>query len=162
MAAVCAATFSSFCAESDSGLAAGSYQIRNCKFDKLLRPENANNADGTPIVLYSAEPWKCMTWKLRPAGNSTFQLQNHFTNKTFETKTNDAQPVIVQAPFDRESSKRPLWSMVKLTGGFYRIVETKSGGVLTGTKGGVTLAPWEEKQEQQWELIETDPAQLTM
>jgi len=35
-------------------------------------------------VLYPAEPWKCMTWKLRPAGESVFHVQNHFTSKTFQ------------------------------------------------------------------------------
>src|SRR5436190_14020625 len=90
-----------------------SYQIRNSKFDQLLRPENANNADGTRIVLYPAEPWKCMTWKLCPAGDSAFQLQNHFTNKTFENKTNDAPSAVVQVPFARDPSKRPTWNVIK-------------------------------------------------
>jgi hypothetical protein len=60
-----------------------SFQIRNKKFGELLRPEAANGADGTRIVLYPAQSWKCMTWKLHPAGESAFQLQNHFTSKTF-------------------------------------------------------------------------------
>src|SRR5512137_396782 len=64
-------------------LEAGTYHVRNQKFKDLLRPENANGADGTRIVLYSAQPWKCMTWRLRPAGTSGFSLQNLFTSKTF-------------------------------------------------------------------------------
>src|SRR5882757_2421452 len=162
LAAVWVVMLPSFSAETDSGLAAGSYQIRNCKFDKLLRPENANNADGTSIVLYPAEPWKCMTWKLRSAGNSTFHLQNHFTSKTFAAKTNDNHLPVVQVPFDRDPSKRPAWDVVKLSNGFFRITDTKTGHALTGSKEAVTLAPWEEKPEQQWDLIATDPAKLTM
>lgn len=65
-----------------------SFQIRNKKFGDLLRPEGANGANGTQIVLYTAEPWKCMTWKLRPAGESVFHVQNHFTSKTFMVNTN--------------------------------------------------------------------------
>src|SRR5262249_22627047 len=72
-------------AESGSaGPTAGkSYQIRNKQFGDLLRPEDANSADGTPIVLYPAQAWKCMTWKLSAAGESQFCLQNRFTSKTF-------------------------------------------------------------------------------
>src|SRR5438067_288718 len=36
---------------------AKSYQIRNVKYADLLRPEDANNANGTRIVLYPAQPW---------------------------------------------------------------------------------------------------------
>ncbi len=61
----------------------GSFQIRNQKYGNLLRPEEANSADGTRIVLYPAQPWKCVTWKLHGTGDSKFQLQNHFTGKTF-------------------------------------------------------------------------------
>src|ERR1700742_2772242 len=74
----------------DGPAAEKSYQIRNCKFDRLLRPRDANSANGTRIVLYPAEPWKCMTWKTHAAGDLAFQLQNHFTGKTFEVKTNEA------------------------------------------------------------------------
>jgi len=140
-----------------------SYQIRNCKFGEVLRPENANSANGTPIVLYPAQPWKCMTWKLLPAGDSVFQLQNHFTHKTFAGKTNETRLAAVQVPFDRESGKRPAWKVTKLSNGFYRIIDVASGQSLTAaSKQAVVLALWEEKPEQQWELIETDPAQLTM
>ena len=34
----------------------GSFQIRNQKYGDLLRPEEANSADGTRIVLYPAQP----------------------------------------------------------------------------------------------------------
>jgi hypothetical protein len=140
-----------------------SFQIRNCKFDLLLRPENANNADGTPIVLYPAAPWKCMTWKMWPVGDSTFHLQNHFTGKTLEGKTNQTSVAVVQIPYGRDAAKRPTWRFTKLPNGFYRIADSGSGQVLTGRgREQVVLAPWEDKQEQQWQLIEIDPATLTM
>jgi len=160
-AAIFAAACFSFSA--DTPVATRSYQIRNCKFDELLRPENANNADGTHIVLYPAQPWKCMTWKLLPAGESAFQLQNHFTHKTFEGGTNGTQSAVVQIPFARDTSKRPSWKLEKLSNGFYRIIDVVSGQALTASsKDVVILAAHNETQEQQWELIETDPAKLTM
>lgn len=160
-AALFAAVLVSFSA--DTPVAQKSYQIRNCKFGELLRPENANSADGTHIVLYPAQPWKCMTWKLLPAGDSAFQLQNHFTHKTFEGGTNGMQTAVVQIPFVREASKRPSWKLEKLSNGFYRIIDVASGQSLSASsKDVVILAPHGETQEQQWELIETDPAKLTM
>ena len=65
----------------------GSFQVRSQKYGDLLRPEEANGADGTRIVLYPAQLWKCMTWKLHSSGESRFQLQNHFTSKTFAAET---------------------------------------------------------------------------
>ena len=160
-AAIFATAFLSFSA--DTPVAARSYQIRNCKFGELLRPENANNADGTHIVLYPAQPWKCMTWKLLPAGESTFQLQNHFTHKTFDVGTNSPGKTVVQIPFAHDAAKRPTWKLEKLANGFYRIVDAASGQALTASsKDAVILAPVAEKPEQQWDLIETDPATLTM
>jgi hypothetical protein len=159
-AAVCAAAFFSRAGEISAG--PRSYQIRNCKFGEVLRPENANNADGVRIVLYPAQPWKCMTWKLLPVGDSVFQLQNHFTHKTFADGTNGPGRAVVQVPFER-AAKRPAWKLVKLANGFYRIVDIASEQSLTAaSKDAVVLARWEEKPEQQWELIETDPAKLTM
>ena len=160
-AALCAVAL--FSRAGDLPVAQRSYQIRNCEFGDLLRPENANSANGTHIVLYPAQPWKCMTWKLLPAGDSAFQLQNHFTHKTFAEGTNGTSRAVVQIPFEKEESKRPAWKLEKVSGGFCRIVDVVSGKVLTATsRDTVTLSPWEEKPEQQWELIETDPAKLTM
>ena len=159
--AVVVAALVSFAADTTSS-APKSFQIRNLKFGQVLRPENANNADGTPIVLYPAQPWKCMTWKLLPVGDSAFQLQNHFTHKTFAGRTNETRLAVVQVPFDRESLKRPAWKVAKLSNGFYRIIDASGESLTASSKQAVILAPWEEKPEQQWELIETDPAQLTM
>ena len=143
-----------------------SFQIRNKKSGDLLRPEDANSADGTRIVLYPAQSWKCMTWKLHPAGDSVFQFQNHFTSKTFAAKPTDSTAV-VQVPFAREAKDRPAWRLTKLSGGFYQISEPKSGKALTaraaeGGAMGIVTASWEAKDEQKWELIKTDPAKLTM
>ena len=143
-----------------------SYQIRNLKYSDLLRPEDANSANGTRIVLYPAQPWKCMTWKLFPAGADTFQVRNHFTSKTFNcTSTNDVSPV-VQVPFTKDAALRPTWRFIKLPDGTCEIADPKTGHVLTAEQDGgsakITLAPWHELPEQKWELIEINPATLTM
>jgi len=150
-----------------SATATESYQIRNKKFGDLLRPENANNAEGTRIVLYPAEPWKCMTWKLHPAGESTFQVQNHFTSKTFIANTSHGETNVIQTAFAREAGERPVWRFTKLADGSYQITDMKSGAALTAVGGDgqpvrVVVAPWQDKAEQKWELEKTDPAKLTM
>jgi hypothetical protein len=155
-------------AKSDlSATATNSYQIRNQKFGDLLRPKDANNAEGTRIVLYPAQPWKCMTWKLRPAGENVYQVQNHFTSKTFVIKPGNDERNVVQTAFPREATERPTWQFTKLTDGSYKISDPKSGEVLTAVDGDgraaqVVAAPWQEKPEQKWLLEKIDPASLTM
>ena len=150
------------------GAAPESFQIRNKKFGDLLRPEDANNANGTRIVLYPAQSWKCLTWKLHPAGDSVFQVQNHFTSKTFEpsAKADGAQPPVLQVPFSKEAKERPSWRFTKLPDGLYQIIEVKSGKVLTAVPDGggarVVVAPLGQGDDQKWELIKTDPSKLTM
>jgi hypothetical protein len=151
-----------------NGSSPASYQVRNKKFGQLLRPEDANNANGTRIVLYPAQPWKCMTWKFHPAGESTFQLQNHFTSKTFAAETSGEKPLqaVTQVPFAKESDKRPVWQFTKLADGTYKIADAKSGKVLSAAKAEsgvrIVLDTWHEADEQKWELLPIDPKQLTM
>lgn len=141
-----------------------SYQIRNVKFHNLLRPEDANSANGTRIVLYPAQPWKCMTWKFFPAGDGVFQLKNHFTSKTFSAgSTNEVLSPVTQVPFGKDASARPAWRFLRLGDGTYEIVEVKSGRALTANGSEkIVVKTWSETPEQKWELVETDPAKLTM
>jgi hypothetical protein len=146
-----------------------SFQIRNKKFGELLRPQDANGADGTRIVLYPAQPWKCMTWKLHPAGESAFQLQNHFTSKTFAPadKADGTQTAVAQVPFGKEIQGRLTWRFTKLPDGLYQITESKSGKALTAVASNgdavrIVVAPLGQGDEQKWELIKTDPSKLTM
>ena len=149
-------------------LAPKSYQIRNQQYGQLLRPRDANSATGTLIVLYPAQLWKCMTWKFYAAGESRYQLQNHFTSKTFEVNLADSAAAVTQAPFGKQPSDRPTWQFTKLSDGKYRITEIKSGKALTAIKSEnssgcrIVVQPWHESDDQKWELIEIDPKDLTM
>jgi len=149
---------------------ATTYQIRNVKHQELLRPRDANNATGTPIVLYPAQPWKCMTWRLQPAGESAFHLKNLFTGKTFCTSadTNAPQPFVTQIQLAKDGGESPAWQFTKLDDGHYKIADSKSGKVLTAKKSAddseakIMTAPWENQDEQKWILEKMDPKQLTM
>ena len=144
-----------------------SFQVRNKKFGELLRPEDASNANGTRIVLYPPQPWKCMTWKFYPAGDSVFQLQNHFTSETFSaTAAAQAPQPVLQSPFSKQATECPAWRVTKLADGTYKIADTKTSLALTAAKEGdglrVVTRVWQEEDAQKWELLPIDPKQLTM
>jgi hypothetical protein len=151
------------------GLAATTCQIRNVKHQELLRPRDANNANGTPIVLYPAQPWKCMTWKLQPAGESAFLLRNLFTAKTFSAAADASGPhqPVTQVPLAKDGEGAPKWQLTRLEDGSYKIIDSKSGKALTalkevGSSLKIIVAAWENKAEQKWELLPIDPKELTM
>ena len=165
--ALLAAATMTFAAEPAATLE--SCQIRNKKFGKLLRPEDASGADGASIVLYAAQPWKCMTWKMHPVGESAFNLQNHFTGKTFApaAKEDGAHTPVTQVAFAKDVKERPAWRLTKLPDGLYQIIEVKSGKALAAvsTDGGsirVTIVPVGKGEEQKWQVEKIDPAKLTM
>lgn len=147
-----------------------SYQIRNKQYGDLLRPRDANSANGTAIVLYPAQAWKCMTWRLSSVGDARFALQNHFTSKTFTAgqKEEGATRFVSQVPLDKEPAKRPDWQFTKLPDGSYKIMDVKSGTALSaqkteaGSEVVVGLQSWADRDNQKWELQEMDPAKLTM
>lgn len=62
----------------------GNYAIKNVQTGLLLRIKDANGKNGTPLVAYSPQNWKCMTWNFKQVEGNTYQLQNLFTGKTFE------------------------------------------------------------------------------
>ena len=149
---------------------ATTYQIRNVKHQDLLRPKDANGATGTPIVLYSAQSWKCMTWRLQPAGDAGFHLKNLFTSKTFVAGSDTAapQPSVTQVPLAKDGVDSPVWQFTKLKDGNYKIADGKSGKVLTAVKAAgeyevkIVIAPWQNQDEQKWILEKMDPKNLTM
>ena len=62
----------------------GNYAIRNVQTGMLLRVKDAESKNGTPLVAYYPQNWKCMTWDFKNTGPNTYQLQNLLTNKTFQ------------------------------------------------------------------------------
>jgi hypothetical protein len=170
--------FSAFSASALDGPAANrtaelpvpaSFQIRNKQFGDLLRPKDANHATGTPLVLYPAEPWKCMTWKITRADDTAFRLQNHFTSKTFGTRTDSLQskdlPAVIQIPMENGG---PAWAITRLGDGTFKITEPKTGKALTARKDEtgsgvrIVLEPFSGADAQKWELKQIDPKSLTM
>jgi hypothetical protein len=155
--------------DGSKALVSKSFQIRNHKYGDLLRPEDANSADGTPIVLYPAQHWKCMTWKVHASGESRVQLQNHYTSKTFAAKAGDqAQAPVYQVPLAKDSQDSPTWQVTRLSDGTYKITEVKSGKALTAAKADarsaakIVIEAGRDGEDQKWDLIEIDPKTLTL
>jgi hypothetical protein len=111
-----------------------------------------------------------MTWKIRSAGESQYSLQNHFTSKTIAAKASEAEKParVIQVPLGKKADEQPAWQFAKQKDGTYKIVDSKTGKALTALAGNsssevmIVLEASNESDAQKWELIETDPATLTM
>ena len=133
-----------------------SVQIRNVQFGLLLRPRDASNQDGIPLVLYPAQPWKCMTWTMHVSTDGLFSLKNRLTAKTFSPSPDGT---VKQIPFDAAK----LWRFEKLTDGHYRILDPAAPDKALTARTEDTLAfdDWKNAPAQQWEVFAA-PAHLTM
>jgi len=136
-------------------------QVHNRAFGELLRPRNASKKDGAPLVLYPAQPWKCMTWAVRERAGGGVVLENLFSRKTFAAASAGRGPAAVeQVPLATE-----VWHWEELGDGAWKIIEPESGRVLTAEKTAaglrVIVAPWTGADTQKWELRPA-PEHLTM
>jgi hypothetical protein len=135
-----------------------SFQIQNADQTLLLRPRDASNKDGTPLVLYTPESWKCMTWKFEKSGDG-YQLLNYFTHKTLQpeaTATPDQthETPVVQMPASKEAVETQQWKFIELGDGWYRIDNVKTGLTLgAGADGKVTTGKWADTPGQKWKLL---------
>ena len=132
-----------------------SYQIENVGTGTLLRPQDANKADGTPLVVYPKQAWKCMTWKFQTDGDQV-TLKNHFTGKTLGKTAADA--AVKQSPLGENAD---AWKFVSVEDGVYRIESVATGEVLTATDDDtVALRKYTGDAKQKWKLLDK-PAHFT-
>ncbi|WP_069659446.1 RICIN domain-containing protein [Arcticibacter eurypsychrophilus] len=74
----------------------GNYAIRNTKTGMLLRVKDAASKNGTPLVAYSPQNWKCMTWNFKSTGGNAYQLENLLTHKTFQPQSSAAHGILLE------------------------------------------------------------------
>ena len=135
----------------------GSHGLRNQQFGLFLRPRDASNKDGEPIVLYRQQPWKCMAWRFESAAGGT-RLVNYFTGKSFEVQQSSTNKALVQMPPSPEHQHSESLHFIALEGGFYEI-QSEAGGVLTAIDSDghgdirVVVTPWENEPSQRWQLV---------
>jgi len=150
-----------FCAAQQSNaqeFKGGAFQLENKATRLLLRPKDANNADGTQIVVYPKYDWRCLTWDITPAGYANiFTFKNYFTSKTIQPTAGIAESTPVLQAAIRPSATLQQWDIVKVEGDYYKISPHGSNLVMTvegnGTNAKVVLKKWDQSAAQLWKLL---------
>lgn len=99
----------------------GNYAIKNVKTGMLLRVKDAGNANGTPLVAYYPENWKCMTWNFKNTGNETYQLQNLLTGKTFQPGAAAGENVAFDEQPLKDGAGNQQYEFIKVKQDTYKI-----------------------------------------
>lgn len=140
----------------------GTYAIKNVQTGMLLRVKDANGKNGTPIVMYEPQNWKCMTWDFKHVDGNTYQLQNLFTGKTMQAlgtsqgSAFDEQPIEQSKAsqlYDFEPAGKNIF-LIKLKGTDQYIT---SEGENSQINSLVTLAPKRGDKSQQWTIYQQSP-----
>lgn len=144
----------------------GTYAIKNIQTGMLLRPQEANKRDGTPIVLYNPVNWKCVTWNFKSVNNTnTYQLQNLFTNKTLQPVNSlpTEKTTLYQQPLSSPNAQQQQWEFMPVATDVYLIRLKGTDLYLTpADKDGainavVELAKKKEGPSQKWTIYEQHP-----
>lgn len=114
----------------------GNYAIKNVHTGMLLRVKDASSKNGTPLVAYYPENWKCMTWNFKSTSADTYQLQNLFTRKTFQPVADAADNIAFhEQPLVDDDAKQQ-----------YEFIKVKKDTYLIKLKGtGLYITPSDEK-----------------
>jgi hypothetical protein len=142
----------------------GTYAIKNVQTGMLLRPLDANKKDATPMVLYRPVNWKCMTWDFKSTGTNSYQLQNLFTDKTFESVSSTASDDVAlhQQPFLKDKAQQQ-WEFISVAQDAYLIRLKNTDLYLTpadsegSINSAVILAKKQPGQLQRWTIYEQHP-----
>ncbi len=141
----------------------GNYAIKNVQTGMLLRVKDAASKNGTPLVAYYPENWKCMTWNFKNTGINTYQLQNLLTNKTFQPVTQanhdvpfEEQPLIPGAAnqqYEFIEVKKDTY-LIKLKGTDLYLTPAHSKGKVNSN---IILAAKKDTPDQFWNIYEQVP-----
>ncbi|MEZ0538960.1 RICIN domain-containing protein [Fibrella arboris] len=146
----------------------GTYAIKNVQTGMLLRVEDANRKDGTPLVLYNPVNWKCMTWDFQPTsvgdGNGSYKLKNLFTRKTLQPVEADpkAGVALEQRPLSTTAPNQE-WEFISVAANTYLIRLKGSQLYITpanekgSTNSRVILMGKQTGQLQHWTIYEQHP-----
>lgn len=141
----------------------GNYAIKNAETGMLLRVKDANSKNGTPLVAYYPQNWKCMTWAFKRQEGNTYQLQNLFTNKTFQPQTAPAVNVPLEEQPLAADAKGQQYEFIADGKDAYLIKLKNADLYLTpGDKNGdanvpIILAKKDGGKHQLWTIYEQVP-----
>jgi len=141
----------------------GSYAIKNEQTGMLLRVKDAHSENGTPLVAYYPENWKCMTWNFKHVAGNTYQLENLLTNKTFQPKGDaDVNVALEEQPLNTNSANQQYefeaidhdTYMIKLKGTDLYITPSDKKGAVNSQ---IVLAKKTNTKDQYWDIYEQSP-----
>ena len=135
----------------------GNYAIKNVQTGMLLRVKDAHSKNGTPLVLYNPENWKCMTWNFKHVDGNTYQLQNLLTGKTFQPKGNNLE----EQPLAANNATQE-YIFEPADKGSYMIRQKGTDLYITADAGGevnssITLSQKTNSKNQRWTIYEQAP-----
>lgn len=141
----------------------GTYAIKNAETGMLLRIKDANTQNGTPLVSYHPQDWKCMTWDFVHVDGNTYQLKNLFSEKTFQPKNEAAenskleeQPLIANQAnqlFEFLPAEKNLY-LIKLKGTELYVTPSDEKGTVNSP---IVLAKKKTGKLQLWTIYEQKP-----
>lgn len=141
----------------------GNYAIKNVKTGMLLRVKDASSKNGTPLVAYYPQNWKCMTWDFKSTGANTYQLENLLTHKTFQPKSSAAsdiafeeQPLVagnVNQEYEFIPVKKDIF-LIKVKGSELYITPSNVEGEVNSA---IIMAEKRNSPEQQWTIYKQSP-----
>lgn len=141
----------------------GNYAIKNVKTGMLLRVKDAASKNGTPLVAYNPQNWKCMTWDFKNTGVNTYQLENLLTHKTFQPQTAatsdvslEEQPLIAgnsKQEYEFILVKKDIYQ-IKLKGTDLYITPSDLDGQVNSS---IILAKKRNTPDQQWTIYQQSP-----
>ena len=139
----------------------GTYAIQNTVTNKNLRPYEAGNQNGNRIVSYNHVAWKCMTWSFKHTGDSTYQLKNLFTSKTFQGKDSPAKQGTKLEQQPLSASTEQQWTFIKVDKNSYNIRLKGTDLYVTAsssdTNSDIILQTKQNKALQSWKLVAQNP-----
>jgi hypothetical protein len=141
----------------------GNYAIKNVQTGMLLRVKDAGSKNGTPLVAYYPENWKCMTWNFKKTDANTYQLQNLLTHKTFQPVALanadvpfDEQPLIpgdTRQQYEFIPVKKDTY-LIKLKGTELYVTPADGKGTVNSA---IILAAKKNTPDQLWTIYEQAP-----
>lgn len=141
----------------------GNYAIKNVQTGMLLRVKDAHSKNGTPLVAYYPENWKCMTWNFKNTGANTYQLQNLLTRKTFQPVTEIAANVAFEEQPLVDNDAKQQYEFIKVKKDTY-LIKLKGSDLYVSPadeKGTVNspiiLAKKSNSNAQLWTIYEQAP-----
>ncbi|MEO6639525.1 MAG: RICIN domain-containing protein [Ginsengibacter sp.] len=141
----------------------GTYAIKNVQTGMLLRIKDANQSDGTPLVAYIPQDWKCMTWDFNHIDGNTYSLKNLFTGKTFQAidKNPSSGDVLKQQPISNTDNQlyefipvKENVYLIKLKGTDLYVTPSKEDGKINAP---IIFSKKSGSKMQQWSIYEQHP-----